>query len=577
MKRSIKLIGIPALCVLGLSACNREEGINFRIEEPQAIIITVSDINGIISKAEDSVENGAVLFEDLFLAEISEEDSLLISAYVEDNINLPFDLEQELTKGSVMTGDSLKKKSFVMNGWLGSENRYQNDKEGRTYEAGGSTGRVNFEADETDYHFIKNASVSYSSDKWSLNQQAIWRNNVPSTFWSHYPSSLANITWPGNTASDADQGKLSFTYSLPVPSTDDATDAAVKTQDVLFAYNYQRASFGIDPDNKETYGKLVNGTSDMVDIHFYHTMAAVRFDISRLVAAGVTVTEIFLQNVVKEGSCSINGNGTNGVTIAWTPDYTKKSGRLTQAFAGTDFKGKGLVKEDYVSNPDNALQTNGDKFFFFIPQEVTGKDIKIGLKYTNSLGVAATAMTTLSHVPWEAGKLYTYKLSTTADKIDVAVEDEVEEFDKTDLAITNTGTAVEYIRALLIGAYCETDYDAKKQTADKGAIVYSWNPDDPDLGTFDGYPGTDWVKGSDGFWYYTQPVDPTNTTSQLFEAYHSYFMPPVGNSHLEINIAAQAVAYDKDKSIVTEAWGVDNIKLATDPTRTVKDALKTRE
>ena len=85
-----------------------------------------------------------------------------------------------------------------------------------------------------------------------------------------------------------------------------------------------------------------------------------------------------------------------------------------------------------------------------------------------------------------------------------------------------------------------------------------------------------WVKGSDGFWYYTVPVDPEEQTTQLFEKYEAYFMPPVGDSHLEINIAAQAVAYDKDKSTVTAAWNLDNIMCAKDSTRTIKSVLTTK-
>lgn len=567
MKEMIKRLIVPGILALGLTACNQETEPIIRTTDPQAIKITVSDPNGILTKAEE--DSCTVLFEDVYLGKVSEEDSLLVSAYVEDNLTIPFELEEELTKGTINDVEVLMASSFAMNGWLDFGVMAEEDLKGQS------------DSDKEDYRFINGASVSYSGGKWSLNQTALWRDNVPSTFWSYYPSSLttlvSNIVWPGKTAAHADQSSVKFDYTLPLPSSDDDKTSAVKTQDILFAYNYQKVKICKDPNDKENFGKIIEG-NDELDIHFYHTMAAVRFDISRLVAADVEINEIFIEDVAKEGSCAVSANGTNGVNFVWTVDYTKKSGKLVQTYSGSDFKGTGLVNEGDVKNPENSLQNDGNKFFFFIPQTVKGKDIKIGLTYTGKDGLPKVAETTLSHEqPWEAGKLYTYKLSTTADKIDVLVEDDVEQFDKNNLAITNTGTTVEYIRALLIGAYCETDKTQSKQTADKGAIVYSWDPDDTNLGTFEGYPGDGWVKGSDGFWYYTKPVDPEDATSQLFEAYHAYFMPPVGDSHLEINIAAQAVAYDKDKSAVIEAWGVDEITLENNASKTIKDALNLRQ
>lgn len=563
----IKRLIVPGIMVLGLTACNQETEPHFRNADPQAIKITVSESSGMVTKAED--DNDSILFEDVYLGKVSEEDSLLVSAYVEDYLAIPFELGEEITKGTINDVNTLKSSSFVLNGWLDFETLAAEDLKGQS------------DSDKENYHFINSASVSYSDGKWSINQQCMWRSNVPSSFWSYYPSSLptlaSKIVWPGKTGDHEDQSSVRFDYTLPLPSSETDKTSAVKTQDILFAYNYQKVKFGEDPKDKEHFGKIIEGDDELY-IHFYHTMAAVRFDISRLVAAGVEIKEIFIEDVAKEGSCLVEADGTDGVTFDWDVDYSKKSGKLVQTYSGSDFKGKGLVNEGDVKNPLNSLQTDGSKFFFFIPQEVKGKDIKIGLSYTGADGMPKSAETTLSHEqPWEAGKLYTYKLSTTADKIDVLVEDDVEQFNKNNLAITNTGTTVEYIRALLIGAYCETDKTQSKQTADKGAIVYRWDPDDTNLGTFEGYPGDDWVKGSDGFWYYTKPVDPEDATSQLFEAYHAYFMPPVGDSHLEINIAAQAVAYDKDKSAVIEAWGVDEITLENNASKTIKDALKLRQ
>lgn len=581
----IECLVIVAFCI-ALASCNRDSGFRSDSSESQEIKVNVSGIMEVGTKSEAENEEKDSLLTEVCLGAIDETDTLVLTTTVGDYDDLPLELVGQ-TKGPVNTTAVLNQngRSFVMNAWLGETNRYKNDDgNGRTYEQGGSSGRVNYEADKENYHFIDNAGVSYSSGEWTVSGGQNWRNGVPTTFWSYYPStnSLISWAWPEKKASDDAQQKVGFTYKLPVPSSADATDAAVALQDVIFAYNYQSATFGEDPTKKD-FGKLVSG-SDVVNIKFRHLLAAIRFDISKVKNAEVTIDEVFFEGVVSEGKCSLTGDRSSGaMTIAWTPDYSKKA-NLKQAFSSDDFNGDGLVKDDGGHTIKNALQIDGSKYFFFIPQAVKGKDIVLGVTYTKSDGVTRTVRTVLDHnpgqssdIPWEAGKIYTYKLSTAADRIDVDVQDDVEGFNKTNLAITNTGNTPAYIRAFLIGAYCENDKSKTDQVAGEGAIVYAWDPGDPVLGEFIDLPGSDWVEGQDGFWYYTKAVEPDAQTSQLFKEYKAYFMPPVGDSHLEISIAAQAVAYDDEKARIIAAWNVDEIKQVKDSTKMISDALKLRQ
>ena len=74
--------------------------------------------------------------------------------------------------------------------------------------------------------------------------------------------------------------------------------------------------------------------------------------------------------------------------------------------------------------------------------------------------------------------------------------------------------------------------------------------------TYEGLSGSGWVE-HDGFYYYTQPVAPGQTTgSCLFTSCTpDNSEKPEGADHLEVNIICQAVQ-STPANAVTEAWGV---------------------
>lgn len=352
-------------------------------------------------------------------------------------------VDQIATKGTITTTESINKDGeiFVVNAWLGSTNRYPNDKNNeRTYDEGGSTGRVNFPEDETDYHFIKNADVTYKSGDWFFGTEDaknpfIWRNAVPTTFWSYHPKTLTNgtrnITFPIDKAADSAQGVLSFTYTVPSGTSTDA----VNQSDLLFAYNLQEAAFG-EKASEPYYASLKPGTSDVVNIHFYHALAAIRFDISAAVNTSRTISEIYLNNVAESATCTATGltagNSTGDpaknaatttpgqVVFAWTNHSGTTS--CSQSFVSGDFTEKSLD-----GTTDNALMAlSSNKFFFLIPQVIAGNGVSLGIKVDGK-----TQYTALNHSEnWEAGKIYTYKLvpgkDSTEFNIVLVVEDWVD-------------------------------------------------------------------------------------------------------------------------------------------------------
>lgn len=134
-----------------------------------------------------------------------------------------------------------------------------------------------------------------------------------------------------------------------------------------------------------------------------------------------------------------------------------------------------------------------------------------------------------------------------------------EDFDnkvKNNVKITNDGDIPAYIRVKVV------------VTWKKGNDVYGVAPKlDTDY-TWQ-IPGTDWVKGSDGFYYYTKPVPAGEKTSILLTdcKLKESVKAPEGYS-LSVDIHAQAIQAEPTTA-VTSAW--NNVTaVGTDGALTVK-------
>ena len=133
--------------------------------------------------------------------------------------------------------------------------------------------------------------------------------------------------------------------------------------------------------------------------------------------------------------------------------------------------------------------------------------------------------------------------------VTVKVEDEVDGLVKKNVVITNTGNVDAYIRAAIVGYWCN----------EAGEIVAAWDPEQD--GTFNNsLPGNNWTKSGD-YYYYTDPVAPGQPTPYaLFDTY-TVGTPPVEGAHLVMNILVQAVQAEgvtaDGKKVVVATWGVD--------------------
>lgn len=118
------------------------------------------------------------------------------------------------------------------------------------------------------------------------------------------------------------------------------------------------------------------------------------------------------------------------------------------------------------------------------------------------------------------------------------VEDFTNTTVKKNVRIQNTGTTDAYIRAMIVANWCTAD----------GKVVKTASP------KYEGLAENNWVE-HDGFYYYTKPVAPDQTTSMLFTKCEQGTVPE-GADHLEVNIICQAVQSTPADAVV-EAWGVN--------------------
>jgi len=182
----------------------------------------------------------------------------------------------------------------------------------------------------------------------------------------------------------AGEGKISFSYTVPdgTGNTNTNTDAEAQP-DILFAY--------AACSKAESKG----GT---VSLEFGHALAGVKFVASNV--TGSTIKTITLKGLQGEGTCTYDA-GTG--TFDWQTDGDKRD--FSQTF---DVELSGQQAEERQPITDKRPETT----FMMIPQTLEGVTVEVTLVETAS-GESFTLTGSLAQTgAWEAGKIYTYAIST---------------------------------------------------------------------------------------------------------------------------------------------------------------------
>jgi len=421
----------------------------------------------------------------------------------------------------------------------------------------------------------------------------IWGDeNTDVDFAFYMPSNMTSNgvspTFNGNTTT--------FTYVSPA--------TASETQDIVFG--------GVTKTFKEYHSDYAKYGGTKVKL--YHALTGVKFAIANPIKNGkleydIQIKEISFTGLVNGGTCTFTpgSTGLDGGTIEWTSTSTEGGNVISQTFEPGD-----LVDYDKATDQNhfadsyfdgginkNINDAKASKTFWLVPQSITNSDAILKIKYDmngKKDQYLEIRLGDLKASNWEAAQIrtYTFKL----DEVNLKIEDTItmadatqQEIDtpwgtkkitsyagstKQNVVITNTGNCDAFIRAAIIGQWRDksgnpvfgfTDYTHGVQLVDswyEDVIVKKTNIQ----GEFTDLPGTNWVVGSDGYYYYTEVVPAGQAIpNNLFTKYEVKRAPgaaiagAVQEIYFSLEIATQAISakkLDGTNYTYTEAWARAN-------------------
>lgn len=455
------------------------------------------------------------------------------------------------------------------------------------------------------------ATGSMTGKGWRYQGEFTWgADSYDFYFWM--PTTGNGITGTPTYGKTGNDLSISFSYTSP--------NTAKGQKDLIFAArNITKAQAA---DNR------VNG----VPVLFNHVLTGVKFAIENYDAEKqITIKSVSFNKLYDSGTCTVKpateDNYQNQVTnnnptysssdegrVVWTLGSARGTSPITSEGFGApvDFTANGSFDKNgkYPSsfsaagNEDNLNDKDASQTFWLIPQAMSN-DVTLTIVYTFGSSEEQTwtidfgKVLAAKKVVWKAGELRTYTIKL--DDVNVKIEDSVTNTLKNNIVITNTGNTAAFIRASIVGQWLDSKGRPVFGFTDLLYNFYavdSWYQDQfvkttaGTHGTFTGLPGykggtnplNGWYLCTDGYYYYSNPVEPTKATGyqdgenyvqqNLFTQYSVGTPPAVQISgvdtaiHFSLEIATQAVSAKKlDGSTYTwqEAWAN-----ATGTTPTVK-------
>ena len=432
-----------------------------------------------------------------------------------------------------------------------------------------------------------------------------WPESGSVDFYLRIPSDMTGVTFGDGAFAN---GATVFTYTSPL--------TAEAQQDIIFT--------SVNLDKAAHDSKLPDG----YPVTFYHALTAVKFAIANPEeeVENIVVTNISLTGLDNTGTCTVDPSATP--VVKWTntspTTTTEEQGDETITKPNViqqDFEKADLVEFNKTNNPDfgdsffnpgdgtaakpgsdkqNINTQTASKTFWLVPQSFENSTAVLRISYTingNAEYIDLNLGEVLgSKVEWKAGQLRTYTIRV--DEVNVKIEDTVTipqsatadngytGSTKTAVKITNTGNTDAYIRAAIVGQWLDASNNPVFGFTDNINNLYlveSWYQDQfekgtqpGDHGTFTGLPGykggqnpiENWMLCTDGYYYYTEVVEPgAVTATDLFTKYEVKTRPQAvsiagvvistSEMHFELEIATQAVSAKKlDGTNYTwqEAW-----------------------
>lgn len=372
----------------------------------------------------------------------------------------------------------------------------------------------------------------------------IWEGKLPTDFFMRMPGTNDGVTLGDSFATTYSQseGSISFTYKSPA--------TAANQKDILFSW-YQRTS-----------------ETNCEDVTFYHALTGIKFsnfytnkgyDNANAVTKTI-IKEVTLSGVADEGSCKmVLKDATSSKTAAKWSGVTGDA-TFTLSYSDTTNYENSSMGLDTLLNATakvrNINKEDGSLTFWVVPQTFEDSTVMITMKCDIVLDrgdgspettVRDTTLTvSLGARDWKAGELHTFTLKPIIVK--VKLEDDMDDYVKSNVRVENKGNVWEYVRVNMIG-----NWVGKVQTGDgvydeEDVILMGYTTDDPEnmtevefwndkdglthYGEFDyltpkstTVPAPEagivngWVR-YDKYYYYIHPIGPNDAiTAKLFGQY----------------------------------------------------------
>lgn len=133
----------------------------------------------------------------------------------------------------------------------------------------------------------------------------------------------------------------------------------------------------------------------------------------------------------------------------------------------------------------------------------------------------ATAVTVGGTLAWLSAHTNSVTNTFTMGNVDPDVEESFspDHTTKSDIKVTNNGSVEAYVRVALVFSWRDGatpgSYDYEDSTEQPGGTIVADTPVEGTDYTFTPQNTNDWIKGTDGYYYYKYPVKPnTNEASQ---------------------------------------------------------------
>lgn len=231
--------------------------------------------------------------------------------------------------------------------------------------------------------YMSNEKVDgYANGAWSPSGGVrYWPEDQTLHFYAYAPYSLNDEPpFPGGITID-NQHNISFTYTVPTNNGEDA----VAQPDIMFA--------------DTTCSRATTNERGNVPLQFRHALAGVKFVANDI--AGCTINSITLKGLYGAGDCVYDCEKDE---FTWK-QIEDKDKSFTQTF-DVELNGQQTGEQDIT---DKKPETT----FMMIPQQLEGATVEVELttndgKRREVEGKLASGNLT----EWEAGKIYTYKIST---------------------------------------------------------------------------------------------------------------------------------------------------------------------